>query len=245
MCTLVILRRPGHRWPLLAAANRDERLDRPWDPPGPWWPEEAPGVMGGRDRLAGGSWMALGPGGVLACVLNRPGSLGPAAGLRSRGVLPLLAAAAASAREGAGRIAALDAAAWRTFNMVVADAGEAFFLRGLAQPGPPEAMELPAGLTMVTAHDPNDLASPRIRRHLPRFRAAAAPQPDMEDWAAWTGLLLDEDHDPGVGVREALHVPPTGGFGTVSSSLVALGSRGERLWRFAATGDTFRPVALG
>ena len=29
MCTLVILRRPGHRWPLIIAANRDEMADRP------------------------------------------------------------------------------------------------------------------------------------------------------------------------------------------------------------------------
>ena len=33
MCTLVILRRPGHDWPLILAANRDEMLDRPWQLP--------------------------------------------------------------------------------------------------------------------------------------------------------------------------------------------------------------------
>jgi uncharacterized protein with NRDE domain len=34
MCTLVILRRPGHRWPVLIGANRDEMIDRPSKPPG-------------------------------------------------------------------------------------------------------------------------------------------------------------------------------------------------------------------
>jgi hypothetical protein len=29
MCTLVILRRPNHDWPLIIAANRDEKTDRP------------------------------------------------------------------------------------------------------------------------------------------------------------------------------------------------------------------------
>ncbi|MBR0678152.1 NRDE family protein, partial [Roseomonas alkaliterrae] len=89
MCTVIVLRRPHHPWPLLLAANRDERLDRPWDPPAAWWPE-SPGLIGGRDRSAGGTWMALGPGGVVAAVLNRPGSLGPEAGKRSRGELPLV-----------------------------------------------------------------------------------------------------------------------------------------------------------
>ena len=34
MCTLVILRRPGHDWPVVIAANRDEMIDRPWLTPG-------------------------------------------------------------------------------------------------------------------------------------------------------------------------------------------------------------------
>src|SRR6476659_3255713 len=58
MCTLVILRRPGHRWPVLIGANRDEMIDRPWEPPGRHWPDR-PEVVAGLDRLAGGSW--LGP----------------------------------------------------------------------------------------------------------------------------------------------------------------------------------------
>ncbi len=32
MCTVVLLRRPEHEWPLLVAANRDERVSRAWDP---------------------------------------------------------------------------------------------------------------------------------------------------------------------------------------------------------------------
>lgn len=244
MCTLVILRRPGHPWPLLAAANRDERLDRAWDPPAPWWPEEWPGVVGGHDRLAGGSWMALGPRGVLAAVLNRPGSLGPEPGRRSRGVLPLMAAAAPSAEAAVARVTALEAAEWRPFNMVVADAATAVFVRGLGGPGRPEARALPDGVTMVTAHEPNDLASPRIRRHLPRFRAAPAPDPARDGWAAWESLIRDDRFDPVTGPAEALRVPATGGFGTVCSSLLALGDGGRRIWRFAAGAAPFGPVPL-
>ncbi|MFM7779687.1 MAG: NRDE family protein, partial [Alphaproteobacteria bacterium] len=81
MCTLILLIRPDHAWPMLIAANRDERADRAWDAPAAWWPDY-PGVIGGRDRSAGGTWMALGPHGVLAAALNRPGSLGPAPGKR-------------------------------------------------------------------------------------------------------------------------------------------------------------------
>jgi uncharacterized protein with NRDE domain len=88
MCTLAILRRPDHDWPVIIGANRDEMIDRPADPPDRHWPDRAE-VVAGRDRLAGGSWLGLNDWGVAAAVLNRHGSLGPAAGQRSRGELVL------------------------------------------------------------------------------------------------------------------------------------------------------------
>jgi hypothetical protein len=243
VCTVILLRRPGHPWPVLIAANRDERLDRAWDPPGPWWPDR-PGVVGGRDRTAGGTWAAANRAGVVAAVLNRPGSLGPETGKRSRGELPLLALEAESAAAAARRIAGLPADEWRPFNLVLADRRGAYFLRGLGA-GRPEALPLPAGISMVTAHDPNDLTSPRTRRHLPRFREAAPPDPERGDWAGWEALLADDGYE--ASVAEALRVPPVGGFGTVSASLIALGAEGAVLWRFAAGpagAAPFRPVAL-
>ena len=241
MCTVIILHRPGHRWPLLIAANRDERLDRAWDPPAAWWPDH-PAIIGGRDRSAGGTWMALGPSGVVAAVLNRPGSLGPAAGKRSRGALPILAAAADSAEAAAAAIAALPAGEWRPFNMVVADSRHAIFLRGLGD-GRPDAVALPAGFSMVTAHDPNDPTSPRTRRHLPRFRATPPPDPDRPDWSAWEALLADGGYDPAIGLAETLNVPPNNGFGTVSASLVALGADGTRHWLFCPGAPGTAPFA--
>src|SRR6195952_3837789 len=130
MCTVVVLIRPGHAWPLMLAANRDERLDRAWDLPGEYWPER-PGVVAGRDRLGGGTWMGVNRHGVVAAVLNRQGSLGPAAGKRSRGELPLMALAGSSATAAAEALAQHDAAQWRSFNLVLAGRAGAIFLRGL------------------------------------------------------------------------------------------------------------------
>ncbi len=88
MCTVVILRRPGHDWPLIVAANRDEMAGRPSAAPARHWPDR-PEVVGGLDRLAGGTWFGLNDYGVVAGVLNRSDSLGPKFGYRSRGELPL------------------------------------------------------------------------------------------------------------------------------------------------------------
>jgi len=112
---------------------------------------------------------------VVAVVLNRRGTLGPAPGKRSRGELPLLALEHCSAEAAADTIAALDAAQWRSFNMVVADAtGATFFLRGLGVDRP-ESMLLADGLHMITSSDPNDMTRERVARHLPRFRTAPPP----------------------------------------------------------------------
>lgn len=236
MCTVLILRRPGAPWPLLLAANRDERIDRIADPPGPWW-QAHPHVIGGRDRSAGGSWMAIGAAGVVAAVLNRPGSLGPAPGKASRGGLPLLGADADSAEAGAAALAALDAGAYRPFNALVADRNRAFFIAGLGQ-GHPAVTELGEGLSMVTSAGPNDTTNPRIARHLPRFAAAAPPA--LPDWGDWPRLLADSGGAPGA----QLHVLPRAGFGTVSSSLLALGADGGRIWRFHQTGAPWAEVPL-
>src|SRR5262249_56140236 len=88
MCTLVILRRPGHRWPVLIGANRDEMIDRPSKPPGRHWADR-PELVAGLDVFAGGSWLGGNDWGVAAAVLNRHGSLGPVLGKRPRGELGL------------------------------------------------------------------------------------------------------------------------------------------------------------
>ena len=240
MCTLVVLHRPGHDWPLLIAANRDEMLDRGWDGPGAHWPDH-PGVIGGRDHLAGGTWLALNHAGVVAAVLNRQGSLGPKLGKRSRGELPLIALAEPSAAAAAEALTRLDAGEWRRFNMVIADRTGAYFVRGLAT-GTPQAQPLPPRLSMVTARDPNDATSPRVARHLPRLEAAPPPSPP-DQWESWRKILADRSG----AVESQFNITPQGGFGTVTSSFIALPAAGPPVWLFAPGPPDeapFSPVAL-
>ena len=229
MCTVVLLIRPGHDWPLLLAANRDERLDRPWDPPAAHWPDR-PFVVAGRDRTGGGTWMGLNRDGVVATVLNRQGTLGPARDKRSRGDLPLLALDHPSAARAAEAMCALDAGSWRSFNMVVADREGAWFVRGLGR-GRPQAIALSPGVHMVTSHDPDDFGSPRVARHLPRFRDAAAPSPSegVAGWEAWRAILADDAGAAG----EQINIRPRDGYGTSSAALIGLLRSGAPQWRFA------------
>lgn len=220
MCTAVLLRRSGHPWPLLVAANRDEMIDRPWLAPGRHWPDR-PDVTAGLDSLAGGTWMGMNDHGLLAGILNRVGTLGPMKGKRSRGELPLEALDHAEARAAVAAMAELDPSAYRPFNMVVADRRDAFWLRHTERAI--EVLEVPEGLSMLTAHDLNDPGgSPRQRLYLPRFRRAPAPEPERGDWSAWQRLLASREFEGTSGRDEAMCVVTDTGFCTVSSSLIAL-----------------------
>lgn len=235
MCTVVILRRPLDPWPVLIGANRDEMADRPCKPPARHWPDR-PEVTAGLDVLAGGSWLGMNDFGVVAAILNRIGTLGPEAGKRSRGELVLEALDHADAVEAGHALAALDGGAYRPFNMLVADNRDTLWIR--ADGGRRiQVHAVPEGLHMLTAQELDDDASPRIRSYLPRFRAAAIPAPGDDEWSAWASLLADGGNGPDGEEAAAMCFARPGGFGTVSSSLIALPAIGDDrppIWRFAA-----------
>jgi len=223
---LVILRRPGHDWPVIVAANRDEMVDRPWQEPARHWPDR-PEVVAGRDVLAGGSWLGINDFGVVAGVLNRHGSLGPAPGQRSRGELVLEALDHADAKAAATALAALEPKAYRTFNLIVADNTDAFWLRHADPTGtlPITVAPVPPGLSFIAAGDLDDRETPRLNRFRPLFAAAPPPDPIAGDWAAWERLLTEGDR-------------PDSAMRFLSSALIALPSA-ERAglrprFRFAA-----------
>lgn len=241
MCTLVLLRRPGHDWPLMVAANRDEMNTRPWKPPGRWW-DDRPEVVAGLDELAGGTWLGVNDTGVVAAILNRIGTLGPAPGKRSRGELVLEALDHADAADAARALAHLDGDSYRSFNMVVADNRDAFWVR--ADGRRVEVRGIEPGLHMLSALDLDDRSSPRIAAYLDRFAAARPPSPDPAhpqggEWSEWQALMADTGgRGPDGEEAPAMCFLRPDGFGTVSASLIALPApeRAEagRVWRFAA-----------
>jgi hypothetical protein len=154
-------------------------------------------------------------------VLNRHGSLGPAAGLRSRGELVLEALDHADAVDAAAALSYLDPGSYRSFNLIVADNRDGFWLRHTGK-GRIEARPLPDGLSVIAAGDVDELTSPRLAQARPRFRAAPPPDPDRDDWTSWQDLLGDDSAPPDAPPEAAMRFRAPGGFGTVSSALIAL-----------------------
>ncbi len=252
MCTLVLLRRPGHDWPVVVAANRDEMIDRPWQPPARHWPDR-PEVVAGLDELAGGSWFGINDHGVVAGILNRFGSLGPAPGQRSRGELVLEALDHADALAAATALSELDPRAYRSFNLIIADNRDAFWLRH-ADPSvtlPIMTRPLGPGLAMIAAGDLDDADTPRLQRYRPSFAAASSPDPASADWRRWEALLADDQPMPPGDRASAMRFTTERGFATVSSALIALPAAGrggvKPVFRFRAwqpEASPWRDVAL-
>ncbi|CAO3419551.1 NRDE family protein [Azospirillum endophyticum] len=244
MCSVILLRRPDATWPLVVAGNRDEMTGRPWLPPARHWPDR-PNVVAGLDELAGGSWMGLNDEGVVAVVLNRFGTLGPEAGKRSRGELVLDALDHADAADAARSFAHLDIRAYRPFNLVIADNRDAYLVvhRGANPRHRPEVSSIPTGVHMLTAFEMDDPQDPRTAFYRPLFEHAAAPTTDAPDaesfgWGGWPELMGSRIWEGTPDERGAMDFQLPSGFGTSSSSLLAV-PRVERpdlnpIWHFAA-----------
>lgn len=82
MCLIALAHRASDRFPFVLAANRDEDYARPTHDAHVW--PDAPEVLGGRDALHGGTWLAISRSGRFAAVTNLRGAVPRA---RSRGAL--------------------------------------------------------------------------------------------------------------------------------------------------------------
>ncbi len=221
MCTLVILRRSKHPWPIIIGANRDERASRAFEPPDRHWPG-FPDIIGGWDATGQGSWFAVNDAGVVACVLNRENTLGPHAKMRSRGELALEALSHADASAAAESLAMINTDAYAPFNMVIADNTYACSLKHDGS-GKVQVSEIPEGFSMITSHDRNDYDFPRVRTYLPRFQAAKIPDPDKNDWRDWQVLFSQRMYSAKDGPAAAMCVvDPDSDYGTVCGQLLAI-----------------------
>lgn len=160
-------------------AVRDEDPQRPWDDLGEWWPQTHPGVIGIRDRRAGGAWLALDPATRrLAVLLNRADVLAlPANTVLSRGSLALESVA--------GRSPEGSTLPMHGFNLLEATPAAS---RVLSWDGV-ELREtpVPQGVHMIAHDDLDDPRTARIEAWLPLF---AASRPDDDGWAErWINVL--------------------------------------------------------
>lgn len=198
MCTVLLRVDPGARWPVLVGAIRDEFADRPWDPPAAHWDGPWAGLLGGRDREAGGTWLAVDPAPdrpAVAALLNGVRRPLPAGGARpTRGTLALEVLASGQVPSGA------EIDGYDGFHLVLAtlDGAQVWSWDGEAL----RHQRLPPGDHIVVnlgldAHD-----DPLVPHFLPLLRAMPELLPGPGDgssgaaWGPWIDLLGGDGLDP-------------------------------------------------
>lgn len=220
MCTLIIGNEAIAPGTVVVAANRDEDPARASTAPGVL--NESPRVVGGRDLVSGGTWLAIRERRAVVAMLNRrePDKVEPdvAASRRSRGLLALDVALAAGGGAAEALESALDhARAWpyAPFSMVYASPGACWLL---VHDGAEsiEARRIPPGWHALTHADLDDRDEPRsawLFERLARFKPAT---PADTERGLFDLLRAHGDGTPPVCLHEG-HVR------TVSASLVVLG----------------------
>jgi hypothetical protein len=264
MCTVVVSLAPEDRVPLLLLGIRDEFTGRPWQPPARHWPPSP--LIGGRDEQAGGTWLAVHPDlPRVACLLNGRGEPAPPGRRRSRGELPLTAAAEGQQAlrelyDDRGALARYD-----PFYLVCADLAAVLLLSWDGQRAALTGLDPGTYVLTNAGHAPQD---PKALRFGPKFaahRPSGDPAATLEDaWGDWLTLVVPDPPssadppsadpssadppgaDPGaIIVRREL--PDGRVWGSTSVSLVALGRDGRLRYDFQpvpADPATWYPVDL-
>ena len=242
MCTVLVRVAPGEPWPLLLGAVRDEFVDRPWDPPDRHWDGAWAGLVGGRDRAAGGTWLAVDPDRpAVAALLNgfRREPPSPEEGPRpTRGTLALEILASGDLPPVLDR--------YDRFHLLLGSGSGAHVWTWDG-----EALveaELEPGTHLVVNAGLDAYEDPLVPHFEPLLAGLPKPDDDLGPaWDAWRDLLLGDglpmDDERALLVRKEIEGRT---YGSTSASLVALGAEGLR-YEFTAhpTTPAWEPVRIG
>lgn len=210
MCTLALAFRVDRRWPLVVAANRDERLGRPSEG---WAIRDVPGrgrFVAPRDVRAGGTWIGVSARGVFAGLTNYHAPLAwyPDPRRASRGELVEAALGAPTAAAAREALAGGPAERWNPFHLVVADGRDAFLWWYDGERS--EVVTLSPGLHVVTERSPLGAC--------PRGELVRARWPLDLSLPRLRGLLTV--HEPPADRATCIHRDPE--YGTRSSVVLRL-----------------------
>jgi uncharacterized protein with NRDE domain len=225
-------------YPLIVAANRDERYDRPSAAPAIW--PTKPGILAGKDLLAGGTWLGINEHGFLVGILNRRLDSEPKASFstRSRGLLCLDLLGlecAAKARNWVDR----REETYQPFTVLFADPREAWVAYN--QGREVKTRKLNQGLHVLSNVAEFEVKSEKVDRAYLQFaRLVEEIRPDARDEAVWVRSLhaVLGDHTVGNGSadpREAICVHGDIS-GTVSATIIIYSQAAGRCYAFNCPG---------
>jgi uncharacterized protein with NRDE domain len=209
MCLVVLALDVSDRYSLLFCANRDERHSRLSSAAG-WWPDH-PGVLGGRDLVAGGSWLGVDRRGRLAAVTNfyDPGA---AAAPRSRGALVADYLTGGSSLDDFATTLQRAAAEYGPFSVLLLDGSD---LRYVSNRSPPARL---GGGVHALSNAAYGVEWPKVRSARAGVEALLASRTPLEglfEVLAWRGSAVQGEE-----LYRTAHFVQGAVYGTRSSTVV-------------------------
>lgn len=217
---------------LVLASNRDEHYARATAPLDVW--HDAPTVAGGRDLVAGGSWLGLRRDGAWAAVTNVRDGLDPPAAPRSRGRLVGDFLRGPQRAEAALEVIAEEAGLYGGFNLILADASGCFFYSNRGHRSSRRLTSGVYGLSNAGLNSP----WPKVTGGTAALRRLLQTAPTAE---ALLALLRvdqqpsdDQLPDTGIGLEReralARRFITTADYGTRASTVALVGSTRAEMW---------------
>lgn len=251
MCLAALALDVCRRFPLVVAANRDEYFHRPAARMGWWTPEGASQpILGGRDLLAGGTWMGLTAQGRFALVTNvrdvalatHTSSSAASAESPSRG---MIVPAWLEGRQPPDRFwPRIALSGYAPFNLIAADfrRGECFWASNQHACG----RRIERGVTVISNAADIDAPWPKVQQLKSRLEDAlheAEEDTSVDDMAAQLFAMLadrapaPDEQRPHTGLERererqlssAFIRTPDGSYGTRCSTLVITERVGKHL----------------
>ena len=215
MCLLVVASRVVAGEPLIVGANRDEVLERP-STAVTVLEEGPPRIVGGRDELARGTWLAVNEHGVCAGLTNQPLGDAKDPSKRSRGGLPLRLARHTSAKDAVeALLAECRPDDYNGCWLLVGDRTSLFFV-DFTGTGRATAVALPPGIHVL---ENRALGEPSAKVDLVHAALEVPPRGDAMV-GAFRDVLADHRNPEGDERPNAANCVHLEAFGTRSSCLV-------------------------
>ncbi len=241
MCTLALYFQEFEDYPLIIAANRDEFYTRPSAPPQVL--ASNPVVIGGKDLLAGGTWLGINEHGLLAGILNRRSDREKErVAERSRGLLCLDILSVKSPLEACELLKKQQGSLYQPFNLLFANAEHAYVAYNQGREIP--CIRLEKGLHVLSNYSVYDARSEKMNHAYLLFSR-------VKD-----GLQAESDYLSGVRLLKAVlsnHTLAkmsgepkdsicvhTESYGTVSSSIIFYARAEKRFTTYYASGPPCR-----
>ncbi len=229
MCLILLSWRTDPRCRLIVAANRDEYFGRPAATAGFW--DDHPGVLGGRDLEAGGTWLGITLDGRFAALTNYRNPADRKPGAPSRGALVSdFLTGKSTPREYLEKLL-IRAREYNGFSLLAGDANSLCFFSNRGD----GIQRVEPGLHGLSNHL-LDTPWPKVEKGKAGLAALLGRPFDAEA----TLHLLDDSRQaseellPSTGVSleteerlSAIRIPAVGGYGTRCSTVLCFGNEGK------------------